>query len=554
MQIWLDDVRAEKIPGFLPNKNISIKIEDWFSKNRRAGESIWLPSTVQYTNGNEVKVMIGEEVDICWCCMLYGKDMQVEPFVTQALILGYQLQTMLEPELMKKGFSFRNVMFITEEALNEGSFKAIAHFWSMQIVSLPEVHEKLKESISWHLKAGELDSRHVFLKAFAWQQKSKVAVISDLDMLITCGEKLGASLAKFADPTDEWGKLLEKGRVAVMDRKLSNLGQEEKPRMDYPMESGKYRRGLSYCMAIVKPDEKEAQRYLDELMLEPPKSALGILSDQNFLNEFLREKYVLLPMNIVLFMSWITHNDTIEKFAGQLVEMSLDWHQNKKRFADGLRAPWDMFHNVHPLFTYEFAKDFVLQFGAVHCSAAFSLKEDRTKEEHVQILMRKTKNNLINLKGRASKLQPTNLTKKTLVETLQWHSFSFLRDYRQRQIFEIHEKVVKAMGPADSKINPGIASMQFLVSKEYQKEIDVRHKKELELAREEMAKKKEVTKEEEEDAENRVQIGSRTRSRPWSGHVAMMGSTGSHNAIMRTMTTKSSGSGKGKDKTPPWRT
>ena len=67
-------------------------------------------------------------------------------------------------------------MFITEEALNEGAFKAIAHIWSIQIVSLPEVHEKLKESISKHLKAGELDSRHVFLKAFAWQQKSKVAV------------------------------------------------------------------------------------------------------------------------------------------------------------------------------------------------------------------------------------------------------------------------------------------------------------------------------------------------------------------------------------------
>ena len=62
-------------------------------------------------------------------------------------------------------------------------------------------------------------------------KKSKVAVISDLDMLITCGEKLGASLAKFADPTDEWGKLLEHGRVAVMDRKLSNLGQKEQPRM-----------------------------------------------------------------------------------------------------------------------------------------------------------------------------------------------------------------------------------------------------------------------------------------------------------------------------------
>ena len=224
-------------------------------------------------------------------------------------------------------------------------------------------------------------------------------------------------MGKFADPTDEWGKLLEKGRVAVMDRKLSNLGEDENPRMDYPEETGKYRRGLSYCMAIVKPDESEAQRYLDELKLQPPASALGILSDQNFLNEFLREKYVLLPMNIVLFMSWIHHDDLIEKFAGQLVEISHDWHQYKDQTEGPL---WDEFYTAHPLWTFEFAKDFVLQFGAVHCSAAFSLKEDRTKEEHIQILMRKTKNKQIKLQGRASKLQPTNLTKKTLVETVLW--------------------------------------------------------------------------------------------------------------------------------------
>ena len=104
MQHWLDDVRDEKIPGFLPNKNISIKLEEWFSKNRRPGESIWLPGSIKDSSGNEVKVTIGEEVDISWCCMLYGKDMQVEPFVTQAIILGYQLQTMLEPELVKRIF------------------------------------------------------------------------------------------------------------------------------------------------------------------------------------------------------------------------------------------------------------------------------------------------------------------------------------------------------------------------------------------------------------------------------------------------------------------
>ena len=106
-------------------------------------------------------------------------------------------------------------------------------------------------------------------------------------------------------------------------------------------------------MAIVKPDEAEAQRYLDELKLQPPASAMGILSDQNFLNEFLREKYVLLPMNIVLFMSWIHHDDLIEKFAGQLVEISLDWRRHKDQSIDGLRNPWDEFYTVHPLWTFD---------------------------------------------------------------------------------------------------------------------------------------------------------------------------------------------------------
>ena len=65
------------------------------------------------------------------------------------------------------GYSFRNVMFITEEVVNEGLFKEIAHFWFIQMVTFPEVNEKLKQATSTHLKASELDSRHMFLKAFA---------------------------------------------------------------------------------------------------------------------------------------------------------------------------------------------------------------------------------------------------------------------------------------------------------------------------------------------------------------------------------------------------
>ena len=140
-----------------------------------------------------------------------------------------------------------------------------------------------------------------------------------------------------------------------------------------------------------------------------------------------------------------------------------------------------------------------------------------------------------------------------MVETLQWNTFSFLRDYRQRQIFEINEKVTKAMGPADSKINPGIAAIQFLVNKEYMKELELKHKKELERARKWEARWPKPTAKKEEDEENLVQRDSLTRTRPSKkGHVAVTGCTGTPNAVRTIPTASSSGTGKGQQR-PPWR-
>ena len=295
IQYWLSDARAEQqLPSYIPNRNITISIGEYFTANRRPGEKLWLPPEILDERGYRVQIDVGDNVDVSWCCMLYGKDATVEPFAVQAMLLGYQLNTLLEPALSKRGLTFRNVMFVTQEAVNEGLFKAIAHFWSIQIVSLPEVHEKMQEAISPHLRAGQLDCRHVFLKAFAWQQKSKVAVITDLDVMITSGDKMAEALSRFADKNDAWGKLLAEGKVAVMDRVLSHLGPQLEPKLDFPLKNKKGSRGMSYCMAIVKPCPDEAARYLEELRQEPPKEQIGKLSDQNFLNEFLRGKYVLL--------------------------------------------------------------------------------------------------------------------------------------------------------------------------------------------------------------------------------------------------------------------
>ena len=66
-------------------------------------------------------------------------------------------------------------MFITEDALDEPLFKAISHFCSIQLVSLPEVHKKLKQQVSPHLKDECLDASHVFLTAYAWNHNTSTA-------------------------------------------------------------------------------------------------------------------------------------------------------------------------------------------------------------------------------------------------------------------------------------------------------------------------------------------------------------------------------------------
>ena len=98
---------------------------------------------------------------------------------------------------------------------------------------------------------------------------------------------MGERMAKFLDPEDEYSKLLDRGGVAVMDRQASRIGFDKKfaPQYIKPQVGGA-RKQLSYCMAILKPDNTEAERYLHELKQDPGKN-VDKLSDQWFLNEFL---------------------------------------------------------------------------------------------------------------------------------------------------------------------------------------------------------------------------------------------------------------------------
>ena len=53
----------------------------------------------------------------------------VEPLALQAVLLGYQLNTILEPHLTRVRYSFRMVMFMTEEIVNEGLFIFMVGVW-----------------------------------------------------------------------------------------------------------------------------------------------------------------------------------------------------------------------------------------------------------------------------------------------------------------------------------------------------------------------------------------------------------------------------------------
>ena len=81
-------------------------------------------------------------------------------------------------------------MFVTEESLDKASFQALSLFWSMKVVPLPEVHPDKIKDVSWHLKDKHIRAEHVFLKYYTWTMASEIAIISDVDLLITNPEFL----------------------------------------------------------------------------------------------------------------------------------------------------------------------------------------------------------------------------------------------------------------------------------------------------------------------------------------------------------------------------
>ena len=137
-------------------------------------------------SGHEYHIRIGEDKKIVWCVMCFGREANLQPHLERSMCLSYGLRQKLAPILKEKyGISFANVMFVTEESLDKSSFQALSLYWSMKVVPLPEVHPDRIAGVSWHLKDDHIRPEHVFLKYYTWAMPSEIALISDVDVLIT---------------------------------------------------------------------------------------------------------------------------------------------------------------------------------------------------------------------------------------------------------------------------------------------------------------------------------------------------------------------------------
>ena len=164
----------------------------------------------------------------------------------------------------KHGISFANVMFVTEESLDKASFQALSLYWSMKVVPLPEVHPDRIAGVSWHLKDDHIRPEHVFLKYYTWTMPSEIALISDVDVLITNPDAMAAMLAEYIKDGD-LKALQQEIKVSCMCRVKSEVGFGEKYKPQLVKQSPSRIDNLSYCFAIVTPDKTAAERYAAEL-------------------------------------------------------------------------------------------------------------------------------------------------------------------------------------------------------------------------------------------------------------------------------------------------
>ena len=319
--------------------------------------------------GKNYHLRLGEDKKIVWCVMCFGRDAQLEPHLERAICLSHGLRRNLAPWLKRvHNISFANVMFVTEDSLDKASFQALSHFWSMKVVQLPAVHEDKIKNVSRHLKDENIRPEHVFLKYYTWTMASELAIISDVDVLVSNPQQLAAYLAAFF--TDEnIKKMQQEAGVSCMCRKKSTVGfsADFKPTI-VRQKNPRRIDNLSYCFAIVTPNPDEAERYAEEL--KGNEGHIGKLSDQDHFSHFNRDVYVLLKQNIMAFISWWNHVDIMKNIVTGIIQLSV-----KEAPADQRKYYWT---------TMEFAESLFHKFGAVHCSSAFDVtRVERSQDDFV---------------------------------------------------------------------------------------------------------------------------------------------------------------------------
>ncbi len=85
-----------------------------------------------------------------------------------ALMMGHGLRTRVKPELQKLGIKFENVLFVTEDSLEEQELQAVSFFGAIKLVRLPKVSTDRLKHLSEHL-VDRVQPEHVFLKFEAWR-------------------------------------------------------------------------------------------------------------------------------------------------------------------------------------------------------------------------------------------------------------------------------------------------------------------------------------------------------------------------------------------------
>jgi hypothetical protein len=287
------------------------------------------------------------------------------------LLLGNSLRKEVRPRLAAHNISFSNVLFVTEESLQESELKAASFFWSIKKVKLPQVNEKRLKTVSKHL-IDSVAPEHVFLKVEAWKMTARLSVIADLDMMVLNPAALANCLMDYLDNGKHGKKLVEAG-TAVMQRRNSQVNFEAEPMIKQVRHTGscgnqmhRQPETLSYCFAFIRPTIALAQRY--EEAMQQCGTQKSTLSDQDLLSEVLESKHLQMPHTYVMFPSWWNHGDCAWQRVPEIMyELKVD--------------------KIRQVTSVDIA-DFVNRFGAAHFSKGFALTgENQTPKERRAFLL-----------------------------------------------------------------------------------------------------------------------------------------------------------------------